>query len=195
MKLSKWCKTQGITYKTGWNWFKEGKLPVKSYQTETGTIIVMADDFNENLDNKTSSVKECVIYSRVSTHTKKDDLNRQSERCQEFATKNGFKIVKVYKEVASGMNDKRPKLLRMLKMTPDCIIVEHKDRLTRFGFNYLEVLLNRLGIELIVINESKTDKEDLMKDLISIMTSFCGRIYGLRKSKTKVTDLKKIIND
>jgi len=90
------------------------------------------------------------------------------------------------------MNDNRTKLNKLL-LNPDIdkIIVENKDRLTRFGFNYLEILLKEKNIELIVVNKADDKDDDLMKDFVSIITSFCGRIYGRRNSKQKKD---KIIN-
>jgi predicted site-specific integrase-resolvase len=70
--------------------------------------------------------------------------------------------------------------------------VEHKDRLTRFGFNYIQILFNQLDKEIEIVNETKNDKEDLMQDFIAIITSFCARLYGLRRSKRKT---EKIINE
>ena len=117
MKLSEWCKTQGICYKTGWNWFNEGKLPVEAYQTKTGTIII---NTKENVVEDKQEIKECIIYCRVSSHDKKDDLVRQMERCTEFAIANGFVIKQSFKEVGSGMNDKRTQLLKVLNI---CYII------------------------------------------------------------------------
>lgn len=193
MKLSDWCKKEGINYKTGWNWFKANKLPVECYQTKTGTILVKENIIDSTNINK-SNIKECIIYCRVSSHEKKNDLDRQTERCITFAVSNGFKINKVYKEIGSGMNDNRNQLIKLLNTNINYIIVENKDRLIRFGFNYIKILLERLNIEIIVINNSDTDKEDLMKDLISIITSFCGRIYGLRRSKKISNQIKNDLN-
>ena len=187
MKLSDWCKTQGITYKTGWNWFKSGKLPVKAIQTPSGTILITDSVQNDELEKK-----ECIIYCRVSSHDKKDDLLRQSIRCQEYAIYNGFVITHVYKEIGSGMNDKRTQLVKVLTSNTKYLIVEHKDRLTRFGFNYINILLKRLNTEVIVINSELNDQADLIKDLISIITSFCCRIYGMRRGYNKA---KKISTD
>jgi len=189
MKLSEWSKREGISYRTSWNWFKAGKLPVESYQTKTGTIIVkdkeiIDDKIQENI------IKDCIIYCRVSSHDKKEDLNRQLKRCTEFAISNGFKIIQSYKEIGSGMNDKRTQLVKLLNSNIPYIIVENKDRLTRFGFNYIKTLYERLNTVIIVINNTDDDKQDLMKDLISIITSFCGRIYGLRRAHTISTNIK-----
>jgi len=106
-----------------------------------------------------------------------------------------LQVHNIYKEVASGMNDNRREFWKMLESSPTKIVVENKDRLTRFGFNYLNKLLSKLGCEIIVINYSDRDEEDLIKDLVSIMTSFCCRLYGLRRGKNKIKQIKDIINN
>lgn len=95
-------------------------------------------------------------------------------------------------EVGSGLNDNRKKLLKLLEDPQvTTIIVEHKDRLTRFGFNYIETLLKNRGGEIVVINQVTSDKEDLIQDFISVITSFCARIYGQRRSKRSTEKLIK----
>ena len=193
MKLSVWAKKEGISYKTAHNWFKDNKLPVKSYQTKTGTIIVEIEE------NKPSTIikenKGIAIYSRVSSNDKKEDLKRQINRCRQFCFNKGLEVDKVFKEIASGMNDNRKELNKLLEINYKYIVIEHKDRLTRFGFNYLETLLSRLGTEIIVINRDKEDETDLIKDFISIITSYCCRLYGMRRCKKKKEKILEIIND
>ena len=93
------------------------------------------------------------------------------------------------------MNDNRKELNKLLEIKYKYIVIEHKDRLTRFGFNYLETLLSRLGTEIIVINRDKEDETDLIKDFISIITSYCCRLYGMRRCKTKKEKILEVIND
>lgn len=185
MKLSDWAKSQGITYKTAWCWFKENKLPVYAYQTKSGTIIVH--------EEKSNKYEKIVIYGRVSNRDRKKSLNEQIERCETYCYTKGYKIDKIFKEIASGMNDNRKELIKMLNYDPSLIIIENKDRLTRFGFNYLKVLLNKLGCEIEVINCNDNDEKDLMQDMISIITSFCCRLYGLRRGKNKANIIEKEI--
>jgi len=184
MKLSEWARKQGITYVTAFNWFKKGQLPVKAIQTQTGTILIQED--SPPVEEKT------VIYGRVSSHNKKQDLERQITRCSDFCNVNGWTIDRVFKEVASGMNDNRRELMRMFNYKPTRIVVENKDRLTRFGFDYLAYFLKNSGCNIVVMNGSEEKQEDLMNDLISIITSFCCRIYGSR-GREKVKEIKQII--
>jgi predicted site-specific integrase-resolvase len=183
MKLSVWAEKQGIPYITAWRWFKYGKLPVKAIKTPTGMILVQEESIRPP--------ENTWIYARVSSHEKKGDLERQAERCLEFCRANGWVVNRVVKEIASGMNDSRPKLWKLLESSPSRIVVEHKDRLTRFGFMYLERLLPKVGCELVVINRDFEEKDDLMKDLVAIITSFCCRLYGLRRGQNKAKQLKK----
>ena len=186
MKLSTWAEKQGISYVTAYRWFKQGQIP-RVKQMPTGTIIV--DD-----EPVATSQKTC-IYCRVSSYDKKDDLDRQAKRCVEFCQNNGWVIEKIIKEVASGMNDKRPKLIKLLKEKPERIVVEHKDRLTRFGFNYFDTMLSLIGCQLVVMNKEQEETKDLMTDMISIITSFCCRLYGLRKGHNKAKKIKTMIKN
>ena len=184
MKLSEYAKKVGVSYRTVHRWYKENKLPdnITAKQMPSGTIII---DYNDIIKEK-----KIVIYCRVSSYEKKDDLSRQVERCKTYCLNKGLKIDKIYKEIASGMNDNRKQLLKMFDYNPNIIIIENKDRLTRFGFNYLKYFLNKKNTEIEILNPDNDDEKDLMKDLISIITSFCCRLYGLRRGKN---NSKKII--
>jgi len=183
MKLSTYAKKLGVTYRTVWRLWKDGKLD--AYQLPTGTVIV-----REETENKLSD-KVC-IYARVSSSENKDNLKKQAERLKEYAIVRGYRIYKIIEEIGSGVNDNRKQLNQILQDKGySKLVVEHKDRLTRFGFNYIKILFNEIGKDIEVVNESKNDKEDLMQDFISIITSFCARIYGQRRSKRKTEKLIK----
>ena len=95
-------------------------------------------------------------------------------------------MAQIVKEIASGVNDSRPKLLALLKdQQITRIVVEHTDRLTRLGFRYLETLLEIQGRTIEVVNVAENDREDLMADLIAIVSSFTARLYGQRRAKRK----------
>jgi putative resolvase len=186
MKLSDWAKSQGITYKTAWQWWKQGKLPVKATQTQSGTILV------EPSISTIPNIKAW-IYVRVSSPDKKDDLERQARRATEFCQEKGWEVVSIVKEIASGLNDSRPKFTRLLQSRPSRIVVEDRYRMTRFGFRYLEILLPMLGCELVVINRDTEEKDELLKDLLAIITSFCNRLYGLHKGKRKAKEIEALL--
>lgn len=185
MKLSHWAKKTGVTYQTAWNLFKQGKIP-NAYQLESGTIIV-PDSFEEKKETYV------VCYARVSSSQNKKNLVKQAERLTAYANAKGWQVKEVIKETGSGLNDKRPKFIKMIRSgKPTKIVIEHSDRLTRFGFNFLNILLEKQGCTIEVINEAEDDTQDLMQDFISIITSFCARIYGLRRCKRKT---EKIIRE
>ena len=190
MKLKQYAQKLGISYGTALNWFHARKIP-DAYQIDTGTIIV------PDLPGSGTTVSErtkTVIYARVSSNEqRKTNLETQAERVSNFASANGWIIDKVVKEVGSGLNDKRTKLIAVLEdPTVKRIVVEHKDRLTRFGFNYLETMAKLQGFEIIVINKTLDhDTDDLMADFTAIITSFCARLYSRRRGKCKAKELTK----
>ena len=98
--------------------------------------------------------------------------------------------------MGSGVNDSRKKLIKIFERDDyNLIVCEHKDRLTRVGFNYIKVLLNSQGKDVEVINEAREEREDLMQDFISIITSFCARIYGLRRQKRRTECIIKCLEN
>lgn len=176
-KLSDYAKENSVTYKTAWNRFKAGKI--RGAFLEDGHVKIPVANFPKQLTN-------VVLYARVSNNDRKESLNDQLKRLEQFAISNGYIIVKSVKEVGSGMNDNRTQLTNILKNDYwDLIIVENKDRLTRFGFNYLKLLLNKQNKDILVINQQETEKNEILTDLISIIYSFSARIYGLRKKKNR----------
>lgn len=187
-KLSLWAKEHGISYRTAFFWIKDGKFPCKYEKTVTGRYIVL-DEENTSDKNETT-----IIYARVSNHSRKNELNYQVNRLEDFCFKNGYTITAIHKEIASGMNDNRKELWKVINKKPTRIIVENKDRLTRFGFNYIERLLKEQGTEIIVVNEANEDKEDLIKDLCSIIYSFCARLYGMRRATNKIKKIKETLD-
>ena len=186
MKLSKYAKIHGLTYRTAYNHFKAGLIE-NAYQLPSGTVIIKDDNCSTRKEEKELKV---ATYARVSTSENKSNMETQSNRVVSYANAKGYKISKIVKEIASGLNDKRPKLIDLLNdKTIDIIIVEHTDRLTRFGFNYIQTLLELDGRKIEVINPPSNDKEDLIQDFISVITSFCARIYGQRRSKRNTEKL------
>jgi len=150
----------------------------------TGTIIV-EEERPSTLSNRV------VIYARVSDHASKDNLERQAQGLIEYANARGYQIVAVVKEIGSGVNDKRRKLMEVLSRDDyDILLLEHKDRLTRFGFNYIQTLLGKLGKRIEVVRMSRDDKQELLQDFISIIYSFSARLYGLRRAKEKADRIK-----
>lgn len=183
MKLSEYAKKLGVSYHTVWRLWKQGQLD--AYQLPTGTVIVRDGEQNPQLVHEIAC-----IYARVSSSENKDNLKRQADRLVQYSTARGYGIYKVVEEVGSGLNDNRQKLISVLSDKKfNVLVVEHKDRLTRFGANYIQVLLTQTGRRLEVVNDAANDKEDLMSDFAAVITSFCSRLYGLRRAKRKTEKL------
>ena len=181
MKLSQYAKQQGISYRTALRWFRDGTIP--GYQAPSGTIIVTERQ-------KSQSVEKVAIYARVSSSEHRANLERQAERLSQYCTARGYQVAMVVKEIGSGVNDSRPKLLSLLKDSSITrVVVEHRDRLTRFGFHYIDALFAIQGRVIEVVNPAENDKEELLADLASIIYSFCARLYGQRRAKRKTEKL------
>ena len=186
MRLRDWAKINGYTYHGAYEMYKRGQMP-NAYQLPSGTIIIE--------ENKPIKSEYNVVYARSSTRDNASQLLEQQKRLETFCLAKGWVIHKSVKEIASGLNDNRKELTKILESDlPTRIIVEHKDRLTRFGFNYLKLFLNKQGIEIVVVNETKDDETDLMTDFVSIITSMVARLYGLR-SKRKTEQLIKQLQE
>jgi putative resolvase len=181
MKLSKYAKSLGVSYLTAYRHYKANKID-GAYQLKSGTIVV--PDFNA-----VSKSEYTVVYSRVSSSENKSNLESQADRLIQFCNAKGWVVKEVVKECASGLNDSRPKLLKLFKERKATrLVVEHKDRLTRFGFNYIKALYT--DCEIVVLNEVE-NKNDLMQDFVSLVTSFCARLYGQRRAKRQTEKLIK----
>ncbi len=178
MKLSQYAKQQGMSYSTALRWWHQGVI--RGYQAPSGTIIVEAEAKPHTREDRVA------IYARVSSAEHRENLERQVERLVQYCTVRGYQVTQIVKEIASGVNDSRPKLLALLKDHQTTrIVVEHKDRLTRFGFRYLETLLELQGRTIEVVKVAENDKEDLLADLVAIVYSFTARLYGQRRAKRK----------
>ena len=176
MKLSIWAKKQGISYRTAWRWFKSGTLPVPVKQLPNGTIIVTEPEQNQGV---------VAIYARVSSADQKKDLDGQVARLVIFANEKGLSVSKTVTEIGSGLNGHRSKLMKLLAdSSVSIILVEHRDRLMRFGVEYVESSLTAQGRKLIVADQNELN-DDLVQDMIEVLTSFCARLYGRRSAKNK----------
>jgi len=174
MKLSQWARKHGVSYKTAWRWFQEGTLPVPAEQLATGTILV---------HEREVANPEATIYARVSSSDQKGDLDRQVVRVLEATTKQSIPVTQTVTEVGSGLNGHRRKLLKLLADPKVSVVaVEHRDRLMRFGSEYVEAALAAQGRRLLVV-DSEEMKDDLVRDMIEVLTSFCARLYGRRSAR------------
>ena len=189
IKLSQWAKQNGYTYRGAYDMYLRGQLP-DAFRMASGSIFV-----NQVSATNQSKTEYTAIYARVSTPKQKDDLTRQVEYIEMFCVANGWQIDKIYKDIGSGLNDNRQQLNQLLgndKITR--VVISDKDRLTRFGFNYIKKLLENKNCTIVVINNASTDTDDLMQDFVSVITSMAARVYGLRRHKRHVEEILEKLN-
>lgn len=133
-----------------------------------------------------------VLYGRVSGHGQKEDLQRQLEVLRQWSTEQypSSELIEI-KDVGSGLNPKRKGLAKLLTLVQQRqvrrIVLTYQERLARFGFEYLEFLCHSYGVEIVVLNkqEEASPEQELLEDMLAIVTSFAGRLYGLRSGKTR----------
>src|SRR5258708_22337160 len=180
MKLSDYAKQMGVRYETAWRWFRDGKIQGR----RIGPHTIIITEGQEAL--AAAAPQRVAVYARVSSAENESNLDSQAERLVAYCTARGYQVAKVVKEVGSGINDARPKLLALLEdQSIGRIVVEQKDRLTSFGFRYLDTLLKTQGRAIEVVNQAENGTEDLLADLTAIVYSFCARLYGQRWAKRK----------
>lgn len=188
-KLSEYAKEHNITYRTAFSHYHKGLIS-GAYQLPTGTIVIP-----DNAPNNKIIQDYVITYARVSSSENKENLKNQSKRLIDFCNAKGWTTKENIIEIGSGINDNRTKLLKILKdKKATKLIVEHKDRLTRFGFNYIKEICNLINCEIIILNETTTEKEDIIQDFVSIITSFCAKIYGQRRTKRNTEKLISELN-
>ena len=179
------CQLLGISYSTLLRWIREGKI--RAVTTEGGKYRIPYSEVKKYLERREET--RAVIYARVSSADKKEDLEKQINYLTNYATAKGYKVVEVLKDIASGLNAQRKGLLKLFKLVEgrsvDVVLITHKDRLTRFGFEYLEEFFSAMGVRIEVVfgEEPKEATQELVEDLIKIITSFAGKIYGMRSHK------------
>jgi predicted site-specific integrase-resolvase len=184
-KLSDYAREHHVTYRTAYNHFKQG-LIYGAYQLPTGTVVIP-----DNKPIRHDKEEYIITYARVSSSENKDNLESQSKRLIQFCNAKGWITKENVKEIGSSINDNRKRLLKILqegKVTK--LVIENKDRLTRFGFNFIKTICDKINCEIIIINNVQGEQEDLIQDFISIITS-----YGYKTNKCKVDNLIKQLEE
>ena len=179
MKLSEYARQVGVTYKTAYQWWKAGHLD--AYQLPTGTIIVR---------ERPAAATGAALYARVSSASQRDDMARQLQRLRDYAAARGYQVVAEVTEIASGLNDRRPKLTKLLTdARVGILVVEHQDRLTRFGYGYIATLLEQQGRRVEAIYPGDVG-DGLVDEFVAVITSMAARISGRRSSKRRAQRIK-----
>ena len=191
-KISEFAKRVGCASSTLRRYDLEGKFPAK--RTATGQRYYTEEDVRKYLNLSTSEDRKIVVYSRVSSSSQKDDLQRQKEALEIFCQAKGLCVDDWIEEIGGGMNFKREKFLQLCNDISlgkvSKLIIAHKDRLVRFGFDYFEHLTSINDCEIIIMNqESLSPQEEMVQDLMAIIHTFSCRLYGLRKYKKKIKEV------
>ena len=175
-------------------WDKACKLkPLKTAGGHRRYDIDILDEFiglKQKEERETPIV--CATYARVSSNEqkRKGDLDRQSQRLSEYCAKHNLYVKHIIKDVGSGLNDNRNGFKRLtdliITQQVNKLIVEHKDRLTRFQFNFIKKMFESYGCEVIVINGiDVSNEEELAADIMSLLASFSGKFYGKRSAERR----------
>jgi putative resolvase len=177
MKLSAWAKANGLTYKTAWRMWRDGRLPIPAEQLPTGTVIVHPPP--------APSAEAVALYARVASADQQADLERQLGRLADDASRERLTVIRSVSEIGSGLNGHRAKVMRLLAdPAVRTLVVEHRDRLARFGAEYIEAALAAGGRKLVVVDQAEMN-DDLVQDMVDVLTSFCARLYGRRAAKNR----------
>ena len=178
ISLTAWGRLYGFDKATTSRMHGAGKLPpeLQIEQLPNGRYYVVVPPDNGG---------RCVVYARVSSGDQKQDLDRQVGRVVEWATQQDCRPDEIVKEVGSGLNGNRRSLRRVIAdPTVNTIVVEHRERLCRFGFEYVEAALAGRGARILVMDEHELE-DDLVRDVTEVMTSLCARLYGRRSAKRR----------
>ena len=202
MRPKEVCQRLGISYSTLSRWVREGRI--RAVRTAGGKYRVPESEVRRIAEGLPISKEiRAIIYARVSSSDQKSDLERQIQYLTEYCASKGYRVVNVLSDVASGLKTDRKGLLKLFNYVVnrqvDVVVVTYRDRLTRFGFDYLEYFFKQygVGIEVALGEEPKDAYQELVEDLVEIVTSFAGKLYGMRSHRKKklVEGFKKLLEE
>ena len=191
-RLNEFAKLIGKSVQTLQRWDREGIF--KAHRHKTNRRYYTHDQYLEYIGQKASPEKKNIVYYRVSSSGQKGDLENQKKAIEQFCIAQGIAVSEWLSDIGSGLNYTRKNFLSLMEMVERGevaqIIVAHKDRFVRFGFEWFEKFCKNHGtIILIMNNESLSPTEEVTKDLLSIIHCFSSRLYGLRKYKKKIKEM------
>lgn len=185
--ISEAAQRLGVTLITLRRWDALGKLKsVRTFGNHRRYRLDEIEALVNSVEVVQSSQKNAFIYCRVSTKKQQEsgNLQRQQERLIQYCQDKGYKVVTVYEEVASGLNDHRRELTKMFRnlSEADFIVVEYEDRLARFGYSYLKEFAASFNVAIEAVEKvgKLQPNEEMVNDLVSIVTCFSARLYGAR---------------
>ena len=196
------CQRLGISYSTLSRWVREGRI--KAIRTAGGKFRVPESEVRRIAEGLPMSKEvKAVVYARVNSSNQKSDLERQIQYLTQYCSSKGYRVVDVLSDVASGLKTDRRGLLKLFNYVVnrqvDVVVITYRDRLTRFGFEYLEYFFKQYGVRVEVAfgEEPRDAYQELVEDLIEIVTSFAGKLYGIRSHKKKklIEEFKKLLEE
>ena len=195
-KPKEFAELIGVSVKTLQRWDNDNKL--KAYRTPTNRRYYTYEQYLKYTGKiDVNDKRKIVIYTRVSTSNQKEDLKNQVEFLRQYANAKGIIVDEVIEDYGSGLNYNRKKWNKLIDECMEnkvkTIIISHKDRFIRFGYDWFERFLSKFEVSFIIVNnESLSPQEELVQDIISILHIFSCRIYGLRKYKNKIRKDKEV---
>ena len=192
-KVGQFAKLLNVTVKTLQNWDKQGIL--KAYRTPTNQRFYTEEQLNQILNSSNVNQDEKqglkIGYCRVSTHNQKNNLESQEEYLRSYTNAKGVILDEVLTDIGSGTNYNRENFNKILELVETGevseIYVTYKDRFVRFGFDWFNNFCEKHGSKIIVLNQPSTSPEqELVEDLLNIVTVFCARSHGLRTYKKQL---------
>jgi len=195
------CQRLGISYPTLARWVREGRI--RAVRTAGGKYRIPESEVRRIAEGLPISKEvRAVIYARVSS-PQKGDLEGQVQYLRQYCSSKGYKVIDVLSDIASGLKADRRGLLKLLDYVVnrqvDVIVVAYRDRLTRFGLEYLEYFFRQYGVrvEAVLGEEPKETRQELVEDLVEVVSSLAGKLYGLRSRRKRelVEGFKKLLKE
>lgn len=192
LKPKEFAELVNRTVNTLQRWDRESRL--KAYRTSTNRRYYTYDQYLEYIGQKANNSEKNIVYFRVSSSSQKEDLKNQREALEKFCAATGLVVNEWLNDIGSGLNYKRKNFISLLEMVErgevSTIIIAHKDRFVRFGFDWFELFCKNHGTKIIIMNqESLSPEQEMTQDLLSIVHCFSSRLYGLRKYKKKIKEI------
>lgn len=199
MSIGDIAKELGVHIETIRRWERSGKI--KGERTKGGHRRFRLEQVKAMVDKENTEERKTIIYARVSTSNRKDELERQIERLESFCMAKGWSY-KVISDIGSGINYNKKGLQTLIEEIMlnkvERVVVNYKDRLVRFGFELIEKICELKGVEIIIVSQSenKTFQQEMVEDILSILTVFSAKLYGSRSHKNKkITECVKKIEE
>ena len=190
VSIGKVCELLGISLSTAYRWIKSGKLK-EEFRTLGNHRRFNLSSIHSQFIPTNNNNKLTLLYSRVSSHDQKQDLITQQSKLLHFAQINRFNNIKLISDLGSGLNFKKSGLNQLLQLILtqqiQTLIINHKDRLLRFGSELIFKLCEFYHIKVIILEDKYLSfEETLTHDVIELMTVFCVKLYGKRSHKNKL---------